>query len=165
MYYGGTGANAANAAALFGLDPKMLKKALDGLLSADPEYYVWRLQLEQDLKRTRMVRTFMGRPRRFLKGGDKMIREGLDQPMQGAVSDIANTTVIQLHERFRQHGFQFAWSMHDSQYWHCPAGLVSDTFLDEVRSIAARPHIINGRSIPFPIKFDLVYPPEMEVAH
>ena len=160
MYYGGTGANAANAAALFGLDPKMLKRALDGLLSADPEYYTWRLQLESDLKRTRMIRTFMGRPRRFLKGGDKMIREGLDQPMQGAVSDIANTTVIQLHERFRHNGFQFAWSMHDSQYWHCPEGLCTPDFLESVRSIAARSHIINGRAIPFPIKYDIIYPPE-----
>lgn len=162
MYYGGTGANAANAAALFGLDPRVLKRALDSLLSADPEYYVWRLQLEADLKRTRMVRTFMGRPRRFLKGGDKMIREGLDQPMQGAVSDIANTTVIQLHEQFQHLGFQFAWSMHDSQYWHCPAELATEEFLEKVRAIAARPHQINGRWIPFPIKFDLVYPPEIQ---
>lgn len=165
MYYGGTGSNAANAAALFGLDPKVLKRALDGLLSADPEYYVWRVHLEAELKRTRMIRTFMGRPRRFMKGGDKMIREGLDQPMQGAVSDIANTTVIQLHERFRHLGFQFAWSMHDSQYWHCPKGLATEAFLEEVRAIAARPHVINGRSIPFPIKFDLVYPPGCEVTH
>ena len=89
-----------------------------------------------------------------------MIREGLDQPMQGAVSDIANTTVIQLHERFRHNGFQFAWSMHDSQYWHCPEGLCTPDFLESVRSIAARSHIINGRAIPFPIKYDIIYPPE-----
>lgn len=157
MYYGGTGANAANAAALFGLDPRVLKRALDSLLSADPEYYVWRIQLEESLKRTRMVRTFMGRPRRFLKGGDKMIREGLDQPMQGAVSDIANTTVIQLHERFRANGFQFAWSIHDAQYWHCPKHLCTPGFLEKITAIASRSHMINGRSIPFPIKMDVVY--------
>lgn len=165
MYYGGTGSNAAHAASLFGLDPRVLKRALDTLLSADPEYYTWRLQLEADLKRTRMVRTFMGRPRRFLKGGSKMLREGLDQPMQGAVSDIANTTVILLHDTFRGTGLQFAWSMHDSQYWHCPKHLITPTFLKEIETIASRPHTINGRAIPFPIKMDVVYPPEEGGAH
>lgn len=165
MYYGGTGANAANAAALFGLDPKTLRKALDGLLSADPEYYVWRIQLESDLKRTRMIRTFMGRPRRFLKGGDKMIREGLDQPMQGAVSDIANTTVIRLHEAYATQGLQFAWSMHDSQYWHCPESVATKDFCDAIKDIAERPHLINGRWIPFPIKMDVIYSPEHGGTH
>lgn len=155
MYYGGTGTNAANAAALFGLDPRVLKRALDSLLSADPEYYVWRLHLEESLKRTRMVRTFMGRPRRFLKGGDKMIREGLDQPMQGAVSDIANTTVIQLHE-LGIPSLQLAWTMHDAQYWHCAQSIATPKVLEAISHVATRSHIINGRSIPFPIKMDII---------
>lgn len=155
MYYGGTGANAANAAALFGLDPRVLKRALDGLLSADPEYYVWRIQLEESLKRTRMVRTFMGRPRRFLKGGDKMIREGLDQPMQGAVSDIANTTVVELNA-LQIPGFQFGWQMHDSQYWHCEKRQCTQETIAKVKQIVERSYMINGRLIPFPCKMDII---------
>lgn len=155
MYYGGTGANAANAAALFGLDPRVLKRALDSLLSADPEYYVWRLQLEADLKRTRMVRTFMGRPRRFLKGGDKMIREGLDQPMQGAVSDIANTTVIKLAQ-LGIPSLQLAWTMHDAQYWHCAKTVATPDVIKMIADVVTQPYMINGRMIPFPIKMDII---------
>jgi hypothetical protein len=157
MYYGGTGANAANAAALFGLDPKVLKRALGALLSADPEYYSWRVHLEETLRRTRLVRTFTGRPRRFLKGGDKMIREGLDQPMQGAVSDIFNLTVIAgsaLHPKV-----QFAWGMHDSQKWHCPVELV-EQYKVALKALAERPFTINGKQVSFPVDMEIIYPPE-----
>lgn len=158
MYYGGTGANAAASAALFGLDPKVLKRACAALISADPEYYSWRLNIEETIKRTRVLRTFMGRPRRFLKGGHKMVREGLDQPMQGGVSDIANTTVVMLDEQ-TEAWFQFAWSMHDSQNWHCPREQATPEFIEWVRSVAARPHTINGRAVAFPIDLEVVYPP------
>jgi DNA polymerase-1 len=162
MYYGGTGGNAADAAALFGLDPKVLRKALGSLLTADPEYYSWRLHLESALKNTRVVRTFMGRPRRFLKGGQKMIREGLDQPMQGAVSDIFNTTVIlgsQIHPRV-----QFAWGMHDSQKWHCPIGMAEE-MKGVLKRIAERPFTINNKQVVFPADIELIYPPERSVSY
>jgi len=161
MYYGGTGANAAAAAALFGLDPKVLRKACATLISADSEYYTWRLNLEEQIKRTRVLRTFMGRPRRFLKGGHKMVREGLDQPMQGGVSDIANTTVVAL-DRLGVEGFQFAWSMHDSQKWHLPRTQCTLSFLKQIKAIAERTHVIEGRVIPFPIDLEIIYPPGEE---
>ncbi len=158
MYYGGTGHNAAEASALYGLDAKVLKRACASLISADPEYYKWRLELEETIKRTRVLRTFMGRPRRFLTGGHKMVREGLDYQAQGGVSDIANTTVMLLAS-LAIPGFQYAWGMHDSQYWHCPRELVTREFLQRVSSIAGRPHVIAGRVTQFPIDMEIVYPP------
>lgn len=161
MYYGGTGHNAAEAAALYGLDSKQLKRACGNLVSADPEYYKWRLEIEETIKRTRVLRTFMGRPRRFLKGGHKMVREGLDQPMQGGVSDINNTTCLLLHN-LNLPGFQFAWGMHDAQYWHAPRSLVTPEFLERVRNVAARPHVIAGRVTQFPVDMGVIYPPGEE---
>lgn len=158
MYYGGSGNNAAASAALFGLDIKVLKLACHQLISADPEYTQWRMNIEEQVKRTRILRTFMGRPRRFLKGGHKMVREGLDQPMQGGVSDITNTTVVLLDEAHIE-GFQFAWSMHDSQKWHTRRDLVTPTFMQQVRRVAERPHTINGKSTTFPIDLEIIYPP------
>jgi hypothetical protein len=158
MYYGGSGNNAAASAALFGLDLKVLKRACQQLVSTDPEYARWRVNLEETIKRTRVLRTFMGRPRRFLKGGHKMVREGLDQPMQGGVSDIANTTITLLEEQDFP-GFQFAWSMHDSQKWHAPRELVTPQFMQDIRAIAERPHDINGRQVGFPIDLGIIYPP------
>lgn len=155
MYYGGTGHNAAEAAALYGLDSKLLKRACGNLVSADPEYYKWRLEIEETIKRTRVLRTFMGRPRRFLKGGNKMVREGLDQPMQGGVSDIANTTVVLL-DGLNIPGFQYAWGLHDSQYWHTSRPMVTREFLQRVKDVAARPHVINGRLTQFPIDMAVI---------
>lgn len=87
-----------------------------------------------------------------------MIREGLDQPMQGGVSDIANTTILLL-DSFGITGFQFAWSMHDSQKWHAKRELVTPQFMEWVRSVAERPQSINGRAITFPIDLGIIYPP------
>ena len=159
MYYGGSGNNAAASAALFGLDLKVLKRACHQLISADPEYAQWRMNLEEEIKRTRLLRTFMGRPRRFLKGGHKMVREGLDQPMQGGVSDIANTTVVLLDGAHIE-GFQFAWSMHDSQKWHTRRDVVTKQFMQWVRSVAERPQSINGKLVTFPIDLEIIYPPD-----
>ena len=155
MYYGGTGSNAAAGAALFGLDPKVLKLACQSLISADPEYYSWRLNLEEIIKRTRVLRTFMGRPRRFLRGGHKMVREGLDQLMQGGVSDIANETVVMLDEQTPS-WFQFGWSMHDSQFWHCRKNELSEQLLSIVTGIVQRPHMINGKETKFPAHFHII---------
>ncbi len=155
MYYGGTGHNAAEAAALYGLDSKLLKRACGNLVSADPEYYIWRLGLEDTIKRTRVLRTFMGRPRRFLKGGNKMVREGLDQPMQGGVSDIANTTVVMLAS-LGIPTLQYAWGLHDSQYWHISRPLVTRELLQRIKDVAARPHSINGRITQFPIDMSVI---------
>jgi hypothetical protein len=162
MYYGGTGSNAAAGAALFGLDAKTLKRACASLVSADPEYYRWRLELEEKIKKQRVLRTFMGRPRRFMGGGHKMVREGLDYPMQGGVSDVANSVCIQLSESTPE-WFQFAWSMHDSQKWHCPRGQAIEKFVEEVRAVATQERIIEGRAIKFPIDLEIIYPPGEEV--
>jgi hypothetical protein len=103
----------------------------------------------------------MGRPRRFLRGGFKMVREGLDQPMQGGTSDIANTTVVLL-DRAGIPSLQFAWSMHDSQYWHLKRESCALDTIRLISSIAARPHLINGRTIPFPIDLKIIYAPGEE---
>jgi hypothetical protein len=158
MYYGGTGSNAAAAASLFGLDAKVLKEACQGIITADAQYYQWRLNLEQTLKQTRILRTFMGRPRRFLRGGNKMIREGLDQPMQGGTSDIANTTVVGMHERYGE-TCQLAWTMHDSQKYHTPRVACTQELIEQVIQYASREHVIEGRPTKFPIAFEIVYPP------
>ena len=90
-----------------------------------------------------------------------MVREGLDQPMQGGTSDIANTTVVLL-DRAGIPSLQFAWSMHDSQKWHLKREHCTLDTIQTIESIAARPHIINGRSIPFPIDLEIIYPPGEE---
>ena len=158
MWYGGSGSNAAAAAAQFGLNPTALRVALTKLASSDPAYYAWKVRTEADVKKTAVVRTFMGRPRRFLSHGDSRRREGLDQPMQGAVSDIFNTTVVMLAA---QHPYlRWGWGMHDSQKWYVKRSDLTPERFTMIRAIIERSHIIAGRETRFPGDFEILYPPE-----
>jgi len=158
MWYGGSGANAAQSAAQFGLDPKLLKAALNRLLSSDPDYYAWKIRTEAEVARTAVVRTFMGRPRRFLSKGDSRRREGLDQPMQGAVSDIFNTTVVLLAQKFP--ALRWGWGMHDSQKWYVKAESLTPELLRNVKAVVERVHHVGGSDTVFPGDFELLLPPE-----
>lgn len=158
MWYGGSGANAAQSAAQFGLDPKLLRSALNRLLSSDPDYYAWKIRTEAEVARTSVVRTFMGRPRRFLSKGDSRRREGLDQPMQGAVSDIFNTTVVQLAQSFPV--LRWGWGMHDSQKWYVKAESLTPELLRKIKGVVERVHHVGGTDTTFPGDFELLLPPE-----
>lgn len=158
MWYGGSGANAAQSAAQFGLDPKLLKAALNRLLSSDPDYYAWKIRTEAEVARTAVVRTFMGRPRRFLSKGDARRREGLDQPMQGAVSDIFNTTIVLLAQKFP--ALRWGWGMHDSQKWYVKAESLTPELLRNIKAVVERVHHVGGSDTVFPGDFELLLPPE-----
>lgn len=158
MWYGGTGSNAAQSAASFGLNAKDLKVALAKLASSDPAYYTWKVQTEAEVKRTALVRTFMGRPRRFLSTGDQRRREGLDQPMQGAVSDIFNTTAVLLK---REHpSIRWGWGMHDSQKWYIKQQWLTPARFDAIKATVERTHLIAGQVTRFPGDFEIILPPE-----
>lgn len=160
--YGGTGNNAAEKAIRMGLSKTEVKKALDNLMTADVDYYRWRQQMERTVKSTRLVRTFMGRPRRFLTVSKdhstvvpaKVVREALDYPMQGGVSDVANTTIVRIAEQYPW--MTFAWMMHDSQYWAAPVSQVTDEVVQGVKDIATAEYVIEGRRKRFPIDFDVI---------
>lgn len=158
MWYGGSGSNAAQSAARFGLDPKLLKTALSRLLASDPDYYAWKVKTEAEIARTSLVRTFMGRPRRFLSKGDARRREGLDQPMQGAVSDLFNTTVVLLAAAFPF--IRWGWGMHDSQKWYIKVKDLNTQLATEMAAIVERVHQIGTTATTFPGDFEIILPPE-----
>jgi DNA polymerase I-like protein with 3'-5' exonuclease and polymerase domains len=160
MWYGGSGSNAAAAAAQFGLNATDLRVALSKLASSDPAYYTWKVRTEAEVKKTALVRTFMGRPRRFLSKGDSRRREGLDQPMQGAVSDIFNTTAVLLYNQFPQ--LRWGWGMHDSQKWYVRRENLTPALFESVRAIAERVHTIAGQETRFPADMSIILPPEQD---
>jgi len=158
MWYGGTGSNAAQAAASFGLSAKDLKLALSKLATSDPAYYTWRVKTEAEVKQTGLIRTFMGRPRRFLSSGDARRREGINQPMQGAVSDIFNTTVVMLKQQFPF--LRWGWGMHDSQKWYVDARRLTHEVYLAIKATVERPHVIAQQVTRFPGDFEIILPPE-----
>jgi DNA polymerase I-like protein with 3'-5' exonuclease and polymerase domains len=165
MAYGGTGSNAAAKAIRMGLNKAEVQRALSNLLTADGDYYRWRQQIEREIKTSRTLRTFTGRPRRFLTVSKehgtavpaKVVREALDYKMQAGVSDVANLTIIEIGLKYPQ--LLMAWTVHDAQYYHCPIALATPELIDGVKAIATKPYTIEGRVKAFPIDFDIVYPP------
>lgn len=158
MWYGGSGSNAAQSATKFGLNATDLRVALSKLATSDPAYYTWKVKTEEEVKRTALIRTFMGRPRRFLSSGDSRRREGLDQPMQGAVSDIFNTTVVMLQDRFPY--LRWGWGMHDSQKWYAKIKDFTYQRFCDIRAVVEREHLIAGQYTVFPADFEILLPPE-----
>jgi uracil-DNA glycosylase family 4 len=163
MWYGGVGSNAAKAAAQFGLKPVAIRMALDKLLTSDPAYYAWRTRYTEEIKRTSIARTFMGRPRRFLSTGQDKIREALNYPMQGAVSDIFNTTVVMISQQFPE--LRWGWGMHDSQKWYVKREKLTQNLFNHLRSVVERARVINGQLTAFPADWEIIYPPEQDNLH
>jgi DNA polymerase I-like protein with 3'-5' exonuclease and polymerase domains len=165
MNYGGTGATAASKAIRMGLSKAEVNRALNNLLTADTDYYRWRQQIERQVKATRIVRTFTGRPRRFLsigkEGGTqvppKVVREALDYPMQAGVSDVANLTIVEMTRVYPQ--LAIAWTMHDAQYYHCKVEDLTPELIEGIQAIAMTEYTIEGRKKCFPLDFGVVYPP------
>lgn len=153
VWYGGTGSNAAAAAARFGLDKRLLKAAVQKLASSDPDYYAWRGGIEAETKRTRIVRSWGGRPRRLLGQGNGVIREALNHPMQAGVSDIYNLTIIELAARYPF--AQFMFGMHDSQWYQIPMELLTEEVFNGFRQVVEQERNINGVIRAFPADFEL----------
>ena len=156
MDYGGSPETAIQipGAKQLGMASSKLRTVGYNILQADPQAMAWRQRIVSEATRTRRVSTFMGRTRRLL-GTDlrSIAREAINFPMQAGVSDIFNTTVIEVK---RQCPYaRYAWSMHDSIYWACPVERVDDT-RQLLKDIAERPLTVEGRSVNFPADFKAV---------
>lgn len=166
LIFGGVkGSNAARKAARMGIDARLVKQFAERLQDADPQYSKFKRMIEDLVRRTRIVRTFMGRPRRFLgvsRSGygvsQKVLREALNIKMQGGVSDIFNTTLLLIERELPQTAFVFG--VHDSQYHSIPREMITSSVLGCVEKIVTRPFTINGREKRFPASFKLITPPD-----
>lgn len=158
--YGGRGATAAEKAVRMGLDKTVVKAATARLLTSDTKYYAWRTRLEEEVRRTRILRTFSGRPRRFLgvsksssKVPPKVVREALDYQMQGGVSDVFNRVAVQIRATL---GLLFVFGMHDSQFWSIPSKNLTQPLLDTLKRIVQQPFCIEGKTKCFPADFGII---------
>ena len=164
MNYGGRGGTAAEKAVRMGLSKALVKSALDRLLTSDTKYFSWRQRIEALVRSSRLLRTFMGRPRRFLGVSrsstavpPKVVREALDYQMQGGVSDVFNSTLTMLHRTFPF--LSWSWGMHDSQYHQLPIAQLTQEFVDKAKAIVQRAFTIEGKSKSFPADFHLYTSP------
>jgi uracil-DNA glycosylase family 4 len=167
MAYGGTGSNAARKAIRMGLGKHEVQQALNNLLTADSDYYRWRQTIERQVKVTRVIRSFTGRPRRFLTVSKdhgtavpaKVVREALDYPMQAGTADLFNLTLIEICKTYKF--ITFAWGIHDAMFLHCSLKDATDETIEGIKNIATKEYTINGQTKRFPLDFEMIYPPSM----
>lgn len=150
--YGGDPARAGDipGAKALGLTSSLLVRASNRYLAQHPQKAEWRRQIAMDATQTRISRTFAGRRRRLLGDGKKAIREAFNQPMQGGVVDVFNTTFVQITEQFPW--LEYAYGMHDSQNWACPLERIGETILP-LRQLVTQVWDINGVKTRFPATF------------
>jgi hypothetical protein len=150
--YGGDPARAGDipGAKALGLTSSLLVRASNRYLAQHPQKAEWRRQVALEANTTRISRTFRGRRRRLLGDSKKAIREAFNQPMQGGVVDVFNTTFVQITEQFPWLGW--AYGMHDSQNWACPLDRVSETVVP-LRQRVTQEWDIAGVKTRFPATF------------
>lgn len=164
MFYGGTGANAARKATKLGFNSIQIKAMVSRLMTDDADYFRWRQHIEDQVRKTRIVRTFSGRPRRCLgvskqgKGvSAKVLREAINAPMQGGVADILNTTLVLLLDTYPF--MTLRYTVHDAAKVAVPLTLLTPTLAREVEAIVTRAHRMGGQEKRFPAKFKLTGAP------
>lgn len=120
LNYGGDYRSKVPGSKFLGLKQAALETALQTILYSDPDLLRWRAREASQVAKTGRSVTFMGRVLRIMSTGSKRERQGYDHPMQGAVTDITNTTDIQIKRTLPY--LTFSWHMHDSRKWNCPLG-------------------------------------------
>lgn len=95
-----------------------------------------------------MIRTWDGRLRRFLRSrGEKMVREMLNQPMQGGVVGVLNKTLLRVHRELPD--ALFAFTCHDEAWIEVPAAQEAHSVVT-IRSILDTPWTIAGQQVVLP---------------
>jgi hypothetical protein len=121
--------------------------------AADPDLTSWWQETAETARRTRLSRTFLGRPCRLLGPPDKIVRQAFDHPMQGGVADIANRVIAQIAAE--RPDMEFVEQTHDSQTWQTVDG-PPEVAIAGLRPYAEQVWDINGYPISLPASFKVV---------
>lgn len=140
-------------ASVLGLGKYELVQASQRYLTAHPSMAAWRVQAAADARANGVSRTFMGRRRRLLSGGQAATREAFNHPMQGGVADILNLVTVRIARELPD--ATLAYTMHDSAWWAVPAHASEESFAS-IRSIVEDVWDVQGIKIGFPATFKRV---------
>ena len=116
LNYGGDPKTPVAGGKALGLTGNQTMQLGHAYLGAHPRLNRWRQGTIGHAATQGETRTFMGRRRRYLQGGDIRARQALDHPVQAGGQDIANTIVIQVKDEFGNNVY-YVYGMHDSQNW------------------------------------------------
>lgn len=149
--------NAQQKAIRMGIEPGIAKKAAETLLNSDPELRQWFDTVMMKGRQTSISRSWGG-GRRVYYWADGFSKSALNEmrnyPLQAGGADLYNLTIVEICEKVKE--ASFVYGMHDSMWFSVPSDLV-DLLVPKIKAIATQERLINGRMIPFPATFKIVY--------
>ena len=153
LHYQGLAKNAGDIPGTrqLGLDAVKLVALSEAYLAKHPALVAYWAQAKAQAEATRLVRTFMGRPRRLTSEHQSIRdREACNHPMQGGVSDIYVTTALLLKRAAPW--ARLVFGAHDAQWWQVPAEREGE-FVCIAVPIVTREFTVNGHRVSFPAEF------------
>ena len=139
-----------------GLDGKKLVQAADRWLGAHPAIRLYWARMDEQIRTQGFTQTWTGRKRRYMSiGPDRKIpsgvfREGANHPIQGAVADLKNITMLELLERCEW--LTLAKEQHDAFWLECPVEREAETW-PIYQEVVQRERVIEGVRMAFPAEF------------
>lgn len=152
LSYGGSEKSDTPGRAKLGLSKADLAGAGAAILRGLPKLSAYWKRLQDQALTTRKVRTFQGRLRALLGKTGKAMREALNHPNQGAVADILNLTLVEIHKALPYALVVF--TVHDAAWIGVPADRQEEA-TRAIQGIVTRPWTINGRVARFPADMKL----------
>lgn len=158
IFYGGTAStvrrNALSRAIRMGIPrdgvPSVseIERSQKSYYGKHPKVVALQARIAEEVMRTRMLRTPLGRVRHFLGKKDNIIRAAYNFPIQGTAADIINTALIALDNCMPEpDGINL--QIHDSLLFEIRESELQ-RYLDLTREVMEAPVNINGRSVVFP---------------
>ena len=139
-----------------GLDGKKLVQAADRWLLAHAAIRPYWARIDEQIRTKGFTSTWTGRKRRYMSiGPDKVIpmgvfREGANHPIQGAVADLKNITMLELLHRCDW--LTLAKEQHDAFWLECPVEREQETW-PIYQEVVQRERVIEGVRMKFPAEF------------
>lgn len=139
-----------------GLDGKKLVEAADRWLLPHSAIRAYWARIDEQIRTKGFTQTWTGRKRRYMSiGPDKVIptgvfREGANHPIQGAVADLKNITMLELLHRCDW--LTLAKEQHDAFWLECPVEREQETW-PIYQEVVQRERVIEGVRMKFPAEF------------
>lgn len=149
--------NAQQKAIRMGIEPGIAKKAAETLLNSDPKLRQWFRKIMKEGEKTKITRSWGG-GRRVYYWADGFSKSALNEmrnyPLQAGGADLYNLTIVEISERLKN--AHFVYGLHDSMWFSVPVSSLQPCFIT-IKEIATQPRLINGRMIPFPASWKVMY--------
>jgi len=136
-----------------GVSTAEAKRLLNQYFATYPRIKLWHLKIEQELRRTRVLTTPLGRKRQFFNPWNKeLIKEAYAYIPQSTVSDMLNMGLVELYKDIEECGLdvQMVLQVHDSIVLQAREKDI-DSVITLLHTYLERAIKLNGKSMYIPI--------------